>query len=151
VDHDGRADEADRTGNRRSRRPPWVLRARRFRVAAGIVLVLALALRSFYLSLLTVGGWLCFGPTDNDPVRLIERRLRGVEERLPPRGVVGYRASGPLKVGSNHELEGDDRSIARYVVAQYVLAPRILDFDRACPHVIRDDLDPVRVMVYPER
>src|SRR4051794_8157510 len=90
-------------------------RSRRFRVAAGIGLVLAFSLRTSFLSGFMVAGLLRAVPSGNDPIRRSERRFRPVEAILPPRGVFGYRASGPLKVGKNHELEGDGGSIARYV------------------------------------
>jgi hypothetical protein len=133
----------------------WAATARRLRVAAGIVLVLAFALRAGCLEALTVARSLGSGPSETDPVAFTEKRFRRVIDSLPPRGVVGYRPSGPLQVGKNHELEGDDRAIARYVIAQYVLAPRVLvldlDLDRSRPLVIRDDLEPVRVMTDEDR
>jgi hypothetical protein len=120
--------------------------ARRLRVAAGIVLVLAFALRADCLEALAVTALLGSGPSGTDPVRLSELRFRRVSATLPPRGVVGYRPRSPLHVGKNHELEGDSQAIVRYVIAQYLLAPRVLDLGRSRPLVIRDDLDPVQVM-----
>ena len=76
---------------------------------------------------------------------LAEGRYRRLNEALPPKGVYGFRTIGPLKVGKNHELEGDGESIARYVLAQFLLAPRVIDLGRSRSPVIRDDLDPVRV------
>jgi hypothetical protein len=121
--------------------------ARRLRVGAGIVLVLVFALRTPCQEALLVP----FGSFDKDPVSLAERRFLRLAETLPPRGVFGYRASGQLKLGRNHELEGDDRSIAGYVLAQYFLAPRVLDLGPTRPLVIRDDLDPIRVMPREDR
>jgi hypothetical protein len=121
-------------------------RARRLRVAAGIALVLAFALWADCLEALTVVASLGSGPSRTDPVTLSEMRFRRVIATLPPRGVVGYRSRSPLRVGKNHELEGDSGAIVRYVIAQYLLAPRVLDLDRSRPLVIRDDLEPVRVM-----
>jgi hypothetical protein len=125
--------------------------ARRLRVAAGIVLVLAFALRADCLEALTVAASLGSGPSRTDPVTLSEIRFRRVIATLPPHGVVGYRPRSPLRVGKNQELEGDSGAIVRYVIAQYLLAPRVLDFGRSRPLVIRDDLEPVRVMTPEDR
>ena len=136
---------ADRPGDGRARGESLWARARRPRVAAGIVLVLVFALREPCRSALMIVGLLRSGPPGGDPIDLAERRFRRVKETLPPRGVFGYRGPGPLAIGRNHELEGDDRSITQYVIAQYVLAPRVLDLGPSSSPVIRDDLDPVRV------
>ena len=134
--------------DRGSRKPSW---AKRLRVASGIVLVVAFALRDPGRSALMMAGLMQSGRPDADPVRLAERRFRRVVETLPPRGVFGYRARGSLKIGRNHELEGDDRSITAYVIAQYVLAPRVLDLGPAPRLVIRDDLEPARVTAREEQ
>ena len=60
-------------------------RARQFRVAAGIVLVLAFSLRASCLSGFMVAGLLRAVPSGNDPIRRSERRFRPVEE-----GQVGH-------------------------------------------------------------
>jgi hypothetical protein len=124
--------------------------ARRLRVASAITLVLGFALAlQVRTAPAVIQGLLQPTPVAVDPVALAGARLREVEQALPPRGVFGYRGAGPLAIGRNHELEvnpGDNATIFRYVIAQYVLAPRVLDLGRTAPLVVRDDLDPVRVL-----
>ena len=122
-------------------RSRWVTWARRLRVASGIALLLVLSYRGpcrHAMALFT-------GSFPKGPFGLVEARYRRLVGTLPPRGVFGFRTVGPLKVGKNHELEGDSESIARYVFAQYLLAPRVLDLGPSRGPVIRDDLEPVRV------
>lgn len=66
-------------------------------------------------------------PPGLDPVGPSEVRFARLRARLPGRGVVGYRGVGPLRVGPNLELVGRDDAIARFVLAQYALAPLALD------------------------
>jgi hypothetical protein len=135
----------------RGRGASW---ARRLRVAAAIVLVLGFALGSQFRTAKVVDALMQPAPFRADPIDLAEARLEPVEKALSPRGVVGYRGSGPLRIGKSHELEvnpGDNATIFRYVVAQYVLAPRVLDLDQQGPLVIRDDREPVWVMPREDR
>ena len=80
-----------------------------------------------------------------DPITVAEGRFRWVMEALPARGVYGFRALGPLTIDRDQEIEGDDRSSARDVSAQYVLAPRLLDVAATRGIVIREGSDGVRV------
>src|SRR4051794_15833626 len=107
------------------------------RVALGLILIPSLALLATIRTALLMAGLIGAGAIDTDSAVLAERRFRRVKDKLPPRGVYGFRALGPLRVGKNHEVEGDDRSITQYVLAQYALAPRILDLFAAHPIVIR--------------
>jgi hypothetical protein len=114
---------------------------RGLRVASGVILLLIL---SFMGPCRFV--WTLFNSSfPRDLHDLAGERYRQLDETLPREGIYGFRTIGPLKVGKNHELEGDGESIARYVIAQYVLAPRVLDLGRSASLVIRDDLNPVRV------
>jgi hypothetical protein len=114
-------------------------------------LVLAFALQADCLEALKVAASLGSAPSGSDPVTVSEIRFRRVIAMLPPRGVVGYRPSSPLHVGKNHELVGDNRAIVRYVIAQYLLAPRVLDLGRSRPLVICDDLESVQVVTPEDR
>jgi hypothetical protein len=118
----------------------------RLRVTLGLALILVFAARGFVLITwelrLAARG---IGP-ETDMVTRAEARFRLVADRLPPRGVVGYRASGPLSIDRDYEIEGDDRSIGQFVLAQYALAPRVLDLNPGPPIVVHDGLDGIRVM-----
>jgi hypothetical protein len=120
---------------------------RRLRVGAGIVLVLVFALHAPCQQALKLAA----AGFTMDPVVVAEKRYKRVMQTLPMQGVYGYRASGPLKIGKNFELEGLSGPIGQYVIAQYILAPRVLDLGPTRPVVIRDDLDPPRVMPREDR
>ena len=77
-------------------------RARRFRIGTGIVLILGFALYAPCRQAIKLAS----ASFTKDPAVLAERRYRRVIETLPPRGVYGYRAIGPLKIGRNYELDG---------------------------------------------
>jgi hypothetical protein len=117
----------------------------RIRVALGILLILGFVIQGLWLSALMMPALIRAAVAGKDPFARGEMRLRVILKSLPARGVYGYQASGPLKIGKNQEVEGDNRSISRYVLAQYTLAPRILDLGPGRPIVIHDDSDPVRV------
>ena len=114
---------------------------RRLRVASGVLLLLVFSFKEPCRYAWT----LSHASFSRDVHDLAEVRYRPLVETLAPRGVYGFRTVGPLGVGKHHELEGGGESIARYVLAQFLLAPRVLDLGRSASPVIRDDLDPVRV------
>ena len=95
---------------------------KRIRVALGILLVLAFVIQGLSCSARMMLGLFQDTTAGSDQATRGERRFHAVLGRLPARGVYGYRASGPLRIGEHQEVEGDDRAIAQYVTAQYTLA-----------------------------
>src|SRR4051794_30956984 len=96
-------------------RPPGDSRTRRVRVAFGIALVVAFSALGSFETAMRLAGMALFVPTGKNPMLKSQARLRPLLDDLPPRGLVGYRARRPLKVGKHHELEGDSVAIVRYV------------------------------------
>jgi hypothetical protein len=135
------ATEEEGTVDRPSRGARVMAVVRRLRVASGIVLLLVLSLKDPYQY-----GLMLFKTSFSTELHdVAEQRYRRLNKTLPPKGVYGFRTVGPLKLGKNYELEGDGESIARYVLAQFLLAPRVIDLGRSPIMIIRDDVDPVRV------
>ena len=118
----------------------------RIRIALGAGLLVLVTALSLVRTVPPIVGLIGSGQIGrNSMITLAEARFRSVKGSLPPLGVYGYRAPGPLTIDRDYEIEGDDVSILHYVLAQYVLAPRVLDLDRARPPAIRDDLEPAGV------
>ena len=80
-----------------------------------------------------------------DEISRYERRMLGLRDALPARGIVGYVTDPPLQDTSIAGAAADlhDRFKA-YILAQYVLAPRVVVVDTAREWVVgnyyREDL-----------
>lgn len=65
-----------------------------------------------------------------DEITRYERHMLELRDALPPRGIVGYVTDPPLEDTSSARVAADlhDRFKA-YILAQYVLAPRVMVVD----------------------
>jgi hypothetical protein len=76
-------------------------------------------------------------PPTTDEITRYERRMVALRDALPPGGVVGYVTDPPLEDTSSTRVAVDlhDRFKA-YLLAQYVLAPRVMVADTAREWVV---------------
>lgn len=72
-----------------------------------------------------------------DEISRYERRMLELRDALPPRGIVGYVTDPPLADTTSSRVAADlhDRFKA-YILAQYVLAPRVVAVDTAREWVV---------------
>ena len=72
-----------------------------------------------------------------DEITRYEQRMLQLRDALPPRGIVGYVTDPPLDDTSSARVAADlhDRFKA-YIIAQYVLAPRVVVVDTAREWVV---------------
>jgi hypothetical protein len=80
-----------------------------------------------------------------DEVSRYERRFESIRDQLPAHGCVGYHGDAPVKVQGEdvivYDADGETHAMnARksYYLAQYALAPVIVDRNRAYPLTVEN-------------
>lgn len=124
----------------------------KLRVCLGLLTILALAAWSLKdLSELVV--FLRDNPDYTDEVSLYETRFVEIKTQLPGRGTVGYRTDPPTRVQGQElfvfRLDGTDKVMdyaKSYLLAQYALAPVVVDRRSEHPLTLHNSKEGVRLI-----
>jgi hypothetical protein len=126
----------------------------KYRVAIGVLAVLAFQLCSYKQNPLDLADavWHSLG-RDEDEVSRYEKRFEAVKGQLPDHGTVGYRTDDLLKreLVDYFVYEADGLTLLMegkksYLLAQYALAPVIVDRTHEYPLTVENRKAGVRVV-----
>jgi len=106
------------------------------RQIAGIVIVVVISLVVNLRLLVNVMLDADFNAVGADMISVYETKFKDMESKLPSKGIVGYIDDRFGRMNDTKDDSRSERLAARYYVAQYVLAPRLIEYSIKHRYVI---------------